>query len=339
MSGSIELRIDTVKAWCRGVLERWVEDEFIISTWVEVALGRDLIGDFPRGTPRLESIVDRLKQGVLSRKLELAIEHPTPISARVWSTYRNWPDEVARKGAELAVRLAEEHGIGAVAFPKPNIVGEALKPVWSAGLIGLLLTQNAPLLNMGVSKENLIGNNPLAICAPGEPPFLFDGSFGAYSRHSFVSLKEHADREGELPPGIVLDKRGNPARDADILNGILSGDRSNGSFAPLGGMKGLGMAMGMEMIAGALTGGFFGEAPGKPWGEGAVVMAFSPKLFGAAGMVERARSYLQRFDGYPGQHSFAIRKAAMERGELAYPAESFESLKRAGVKSGVEWRG
>jgi hypothetical protein len=55
-------------------------------------------------------------------------------------------------------------------------------------------------------------------------------------------------------------------------------------------------------------------------------------------MVERARSYLQRFGSYPGQHSFAIRKAAMERGELAYPAESFESLKRAGAKSGVAWR-
>ncbi|WP_238403197.1 Ldh family oxidoreductase [Paenibacillus mesophilus] len=167
---------------------------------------------------------------------------------------------------------------------------------------------------------------------------MFDGSFGAYSRHSFVSLKEQADREGELAPGIVLDKQGIPARDADILYGILSEDRSNGSFAPLGGMKGLGMAMGMEMIAGALTGGFFGDAPGKPWGEGAVLMAFSPKLFGAAGMVERARSYLRRFDGYPGQHSFAIRKAAMERGELAYPAESFESLKRAGAKSYVEYR-
>lgn len=196
------------------------------------------------------------------------------------STYRDWPDEVARKAAELAVRLAEEHGIGIVACPKPNIIGEGLKPVWSAGLVGLVLTQNAPLLNRGLSKENAVGNNPLAVCAPGDPPFLFDGSFGAYSRHSFVSLKELADREGELPPGIVLDKEGRPSRDTDILYGILSGDRAQGSFSPLGGMKGLGMAMGMEFVAGALTGGFFGEAPGKPWGEGAVILALSPRLFG-----------------------------------------------------------
>lgn len=128
--------------------------------------------------------------------MELTVERVTPVSARVLSTYRNRPDEVARKAAELAVRMADAHGIGIVAFPKPNIVGEGLKPVWSAGLVGLLLTQNAPLLNLGVSKENRIGNNPLALCAPGDPPFVFDGSFGAYSRHSFESLKRAGAKSG-----------------------------------------------------------------------------------------------------------------------------------------------
>lgn len=207
--------LGAVRCW------KWVEDDYVVETWTEIALNLDLIGDFTRGNARLESIVERIRNGQISRRLEITTEQYTPFSARVYSTYRNWPNEVARKGAVLATSIADTYGIGIVAVPKPNIIGEGLMPVLAAGQIGLILTRNNPLLNTRISDENLIGT---------DPPFLFDGSFGSYSRHSMISLKEYADRHGTLPPGIVLDANGETTQDTEILYGLLKGDRSNGSF-------------------------------------------------------------------------------------------------------------
>jgi LDH2 family malate/lactate/ureidoglycolate dehydrogenase len=332
---TVPILVEEMRPWSRELLGKWVEDDYVVETWTEIALNLDLIGDFTRGNARLESIVERIRNGQISRRLEITTEQITPLSARVYSTYRNWPDEVARKGAVLAASIADTYGIGIVAVPKPNIIGEGLMPVLAAGQIGLILTQNNPMLNMRISDENLIGNNPLAICAPGDPPFLFDGSFCAYSRHSMIVLKDHANRHGELPPGIILDADGEDSHDVNILYGLLQGDRRIGSFPPLGGLKGLHMAMGMEFLAGALTGGFFGNAPGKPWGEGAVILAFSPRLFEVDTMKEHIQAYLNAFRTYPGYHSFEQRREVLERGRIEYPLEVYETFCRVGDQSGV----
>ncbi|TDF88861.1 Ldh family oxidoreductase [Paenibacillus piri] len=300
---TVPILVEEMRAWSREVLGKWVEDEFVVETWADIALNLDLIEDFSRGNARLESIVERIRNGVISRRLEITTEQITPLSARVYSTYRNWPDEVARKGAMLAASIADTHGIGVVAVPKPNIIGEGLMQVLAAGQIGLILTQNNPMMNMGISDENLIGNNPLAICAPGEPPFLFDGSFCAHNRF--------------------------------VYGRLLKDDHGNVSYPPLGGLKGLHMALGMEFLAGALTGGFFGNAPGKPWGEGAVIMAFSSKLFNAEGMQAQTREYLQSFHTYPGHHSFELRKQVLDRGWIEYPQEVYELFCRVSNQSGV----
>jgi LDH2 family malate/lactate/ureidoglycolate dehydrogenase len=209
MPESVKISISEMTHWCKSILRQWVEDDYVVDTWTEIQINRDIIGDFPRGTARLESIIDRINSGIVTKQLEVTTEHITPISARVFSTYRNWPDEVARKGASLASSLADTYGIGIVAVPKPNIIGEGLKPILSANQIGLIITQNNPLLNKGITDLNVIGNNPLAICAPGTPPFLFDGSLSTHDiRHSAVGLKEYADQYGILPPGIVQDANG-----------------------------------------------------------------------------------------------------------------------------------
>lgn len=336
MPESVKISVSEMTHWCKSILRQWVEDDYVVNTWTEIQINRDIIGDFPRGTARLESIIDRINSGIVTKQLEVTTEHITPISARVFSTYRNWPDEVARKGASLASSLADTYGIGIVAVPKPNIIGEGLKPILSANQIGLIITQNNPLLNIGITDLNVIGNNPLAICAPGTPPFLFDGSLSTHDiRHSAVGLKEYADQYGILPPGIVQDANGEASQDLNILYKILEGDRSCGSFPPLGGTKGLWLAMGMEFIAGALTGGFFGNAPGKPWGEGAIIFAFDSKLFNSAHMIKQIQDYLKQFKTYPGYHSFEISNQVMSRGWIEYPKSQLDSIIRVSNRSGI----
>lgn len=266
--------------------------------------------------------------------LETRTEKSTTLSARVRAPRRHWPDQVGQHAAVLAAGMASEHGIGLVAFPKPHVVGAVLEPVVGAGMLGAVFVQNAPLMNHpGAAPRNLVGNNPFAFCAPGDPPFLFDG---AMSQHSLFGLLEDAKR-GALPKGAVLDEDGKPSRDPKIVEGLSGPERGGGSLAPLGGVKGLGLAMCAELLAGALTGGFHDPPAGKPWGEGALVVAFAEQLFPSQGMADRIRDYLGQFDSYPGLHA---QSSVVERttGGITYPEDLLRALDAASEQRGLARR-
>ena len=59
--------------------------------------------------------------------------------------------------------------------------------------------------------------------------------------------------------------------DKETILRLAEGDFGSGGLTPIGGIKGLGLAMGMEMLAGALTGGFYQPPVGKPWGQGSMI--------------------------------------------------------------------
>jgi hypothetical protein len=65
MPESIKISISEMTHWCKSILHKWVEDDYIVNTWTEIQINRDIIGDFPRGTARLESIIDRIISGIV----------------------------------------------------------------------------------------------------------------------------------------------------------------------------------------------------------------------------------------------------------------------------------
>ncbi len=309
-------------------------DGGIAESWLSIAVRRDELGDFVRGMGRLPDVLDRVGSRELGMRLDAPAEKLTVLSARVWAPRRHWPDQVGQRAAALAAEMAGESGIGLVAFPKPHVVGAVLGPVLDAGMIGVVSVQNAPLMNHpGVASGNLVGNNPLAFCAPGDPPFLFDG---AMSQNSLFGLLEHA-KSGTLPEGAVLDEDGEPSRDPKVVEGLSGPERGGGSLVPLGGVKGLGLAMCAEFLAGALTGGFHDPPAGKPWGEGALVVAFSGKLFPSPRMTDRIRDYLVQFDSYPGLHaqSSVVNRT---KGGIEYPEDVLRALDAASEQRGLAGR-
>jgi LDH2 family malate/lactate/ureidoglycolate dehydrogenase len=308
----------------------------VASSWLQVAIRRDAVGDFARGMQRLPCVLERVESGDLGPRLDVASERLGPMSARVRAAPRHWPDQVGQYAAGLAVGLAREHGIGLVAFPKPSVVGATLGPVVEAEMLGAVVVQNAPLMNHpGVAARSLVGNNPIAFCAPGDPPFLFDG---ALSQHSLFGLLD-ASRRGRVPAGAVLDGRGDASSDPEIVERVARREREAGSLAPLGGVKGLGLAMCAEFLAGALTGGFYEPPAGKPWGEGALVAVLRASLFGADDEMLAARTgeYLAQFDTYPGLHSERLVSAGLKEG-VEYPEEAIEALEEEADRRGLEAR-
>jgi LDH2 family malate/lactate/ureidoglycolate dehydrogenase len=102
-----------------------------------------------------------------------------------------------------------------------------------------------PLLAPWGGLEPFVGNNPYAIAFPYKKmPVVLDVANTVTARQRIYSYA----REGwELPDGWAMDKEGNPTNDPqEAINGLLM---------PVGGHKGAGLAVMIDMILGTLCGG------------------------------------------------------------------------------------
>ena len=111
-----------------------------------------------------------------------------------------------------------------------------------AGAFCMLGQRTPPLLAMEGFTEPGVGHNPIAFGCPlaGHDPLVFDIACSVAARgHILV-----AAREGKpIPPGWAVDSDGNPTTDSRAA--------AHGMLMPMGGHKGIGIAMLVECLAGA----------------------------------------------------------------------------------------
>src|SRR5439155_23060686 len=147
-------------------------------------------------------------------------------------------------------------------------------------LIGIATTNGNLVLAPTDSVTPTVGNNPIAIGAPAgeEPAFILDVAMSVVAGGKI----DLAAAEGEeLPEGWSLDAGGRQTRDVSAALaglGIPLG-------SPVAGHKGFGLALGMEILAGALSAAAFGrqhtlevdDGP-RPWDEGHFFLALDPAI-------------------------------------------------------------
>ncbi|WP_164861445.1 Ldh family oxidoreductase [Microbacterium sp. CPCC 204701] len=154
------------------------------------------------------------------------------------------------RAAALASDRARQQGIAAVGVRNSHHIGMLglyVEQIARAGQIGVVMSNTAPLMAPTGSAERILGNNPLAIGVPraaGGDPVVVDL---ALSPTSFGKVQEYARRGEPLPPGQVIDVDGNWITDAQVAT-------KTGTMVPIAGHKGYGLALAVELLAGALTG-------------------------------------------------------------------------------------
>lgn len=157
------------------------------------------------------------------------------------------------RGVDRAIELAREHGVGLVAVGRSTHFGVAgfygLRAA-RQGLVAIVATNAPKTMAPFGGSEAFFGTNPLAIAAPlGSAPdgLVLDMSSSTVARGRII----RAAAAGEaLEPGLALDPDGRPTVDADsALAGCLE---------PLGGPKGSGLAMAIDVLLVLLAGADFG---------------------------------------------------------------------------------
>ncbi len=157
------------------------------------------------------------------------------------------------KGFERLIPLAREQGVAALAIRNSyncGVLGYHTGRLARAGLVGIGFTNAPASIAPSGGAKPVVGTNPFSIGVPGagvEPAILIDQSASTIAKSEVM---KHAREGRAIPVGWALDAEGQPTTDPEV--GL------KGSMAPSGGYKGVGVALLVEVMAAALSGGQLG---------------------------------------------------------------------------------
>ena len=157
----------------------------------------------------------------------------------------------AGKAMELAIEKADRFGVGLVGVKNSNHFGTAAFYTMKAaeeGMVGLSFTNASPRLAPWGGKDPLLGNNPWSFAFPRRNgvPVAFDISNSVVAAGK---IRQASMKGEEIPIGWATDKEGNATQNAEeALKGLL---------LPIGGHKGYGITLVVDILSGILTGSGF----------------------------------------------------------------------------------
>jgi 3-dehydro-L-gulonate 2-dehydrogenase len=224
---------------------------------------------------------------------------------------------------DRAVEIARAHGMGCVGLRNTNHwmrAGTYGLQAAAEGCIGICWTNTTALMPPWGAIEPKVGNNPLTICVPnGEQHVLLDMAMSQYSNGKLQVLR----RRGEaLPTPGGYDVDGNLSSDPAA---ILDSRRG----LPVGYWKGSGLALLLDLMATAISGGDSTAAISRRPQESGVSQVFiaidAASLAGAQLMAEAVDGAVRDFTAaeasegvdrvrYPGEGMLAIRRENLENG-------------------------
>lgn len=251
---------ESLRTRVAGILERLdvpAEDAGIVAHHLVEA---DLRGVHSHGVIRVPTYVGQLKAGKINPRpnVEVVEDHGGQV---VLDGDNGLGQLTAFRANELAIQRGKEHGIGAVALRRSTHCGAMAYYAIRArthDLIGLAITNAGMNMNPTGGTAKIVGNNPFAMAVPTTRawPMVLDMATSVVAGGKL----DVARSKGEsIPLGWARDKDGNPTTDPVAARA--------GSLEPLGGPKGYGMAVMLDVLAGVLSGGRFGGMLGLNPGE------------------------------------------------------------------------
>ncbi len=240
------IAVAPLQEYCIAVLSKAGLMEQDAITVAEALLYADLRGVDSHGVVRLPSYLRRVQAGVMKTNANMQFEYDYPALALL-DAGNGFGQVAGVKAMAHAVEKARVNGISAVGVRNSNHFGVAgffATKALSSNMVGVVMTNASPAIAPFGSKTPLLGTNPLAVAIPAarEKPIVLDMATSVVARGR-VRL---ALLEGKkIPPDWALDSRGEPTTDpAGALEGTL---------AAIGGPKGSGLSLVIDILCGILT--------------------------------------------------------------------------------------
>lgn len=270
---------DAVDAFARRLLATVGVPLADAATIARCLVEADLRGVDTHGLMRLPVYLDRARRGLVDPAPKLAVERKTPVAAAL-DGQNGYGFVVATHAMADAIATARSYGIGIVSVRRSTHFGMAASYVLQAieaGMMSMVFSNASRAMPPWGGRDALLGTSPFAAGAPGGklPPFVLDMAPSVAARGKI----RKAERRGEkIPLGYALDKDGRPTTDPTAAMA--------GVVLPIGGPKGSGLAMMMDIFGGVISGAAFGGDVGdqqkvldRPQNVGHFFLAMKPDLF------------------------------------------------------------
>ena len=234
----------------------------------DVLLESDKRGIESHGVNRFKPIyLDRIKAGIQNPVTNFEVVKETETTAVV-DGHDGMGQVIGYKSMRMAIDKAKKYGMGMVVVRNSCHYGIAGYYPWMSckeGCIGMTGTNARPSVAPTFGVEGMFGTNPLTIGIPTDEDFdfLIDCATSITQNGKI----EYYERIGEnVHPGTIIDIDGNPVSgDAGVAlkkirNGTAALTTLGGIGEALGGYKGYGYAMVVELLSAVLQDGAYGKA-------------------------------------------------------------------------------
>jgi LDH2 family malate/lactate/ureidoglycolate dehydrogenase len=207
----------------------------------------DMFGVRTHGISRVAQYLERVRVGGIDARAEVQVARMAPGLSMIDGRNGIGP-LVGMHALEAAMQSAREVGIGAAFARGSNHFGPILPYGFLAaqqGFASIIASNATTTIAPWGGKDTRVGNNPMGIGMPnpGGDPILLDIALSVAARAKMRKLLQQGQ---PLPEGWAADADGKPTTDAKKgLEGFL---------LPMGGHKGYGLAVMVDLLAGLLSG-------------------------------------------------------------------------------------
>jgi delta1-piperideine-2-carboxylate reductase len=276
-------------------------DDETASILAELIMKAERDGSLSHGLFRLPAYVLGLKSGKINGKGKPEVKKVSPSVVKVLGNNCLAP-VVLNKGIPELIKAAKENGVAVLAINNSHHMA-AMWPetemIAEQDLVAFACTSYKPSVAPAGATKPLFGTNPISFAwpRPGKTPVVYDMATASMA----MGEVQVAKREGhKVPLGTGLTKDGKETTDpAEIADG--------GVLLPFGGYKGSGIAMMVELLAGALVGDNFSfetaikdNNDGGPPSGGEFILAISPEKISGSGWDKHADEFFNKMKSMEG---------------------------------------
>lgn len=258
------IEISAAQVFAQEVLQRLDVPKPDAESIAEVLMDCELRGYEDHGIWFLAAVVTWYQSGQLNPRPQVRVLRDSP-TITLLDGDGGCGVISATQAMEYCISKAKQYGISAAGVANSgNIIVTApfVMQAAAAGLIGFASSNIQAFMPPVGGLTRTLGTNPMAYAVPTGRhfPVLFDMATSATAAAKIMI----AEQEGQqLMPGLVEDSEGQPLTDAskfDVMTSLL---------LPIGGPKGYGLSMMIDVLSGVLTGSAFSrdltlETDGRP---------------------------------------------------------------------------
>ncbi len=245
------IHAEKLYAVCQSILRAVGVPEDVVSDVSKSIVKADLRGIDSHGITRLPAYVTRIQKGLINLDPKLEYNFESESSMRVDGD-NGLGQVVACKVIDRAIEKARKAGSCMALIHNTNYIGAltyyALR-IAEQNMIGLLMCNTPPAVAPTGGKEARFGTNPICCSVPTGRGFDIVLDM-AISTVALGKIRIALKKGEKIPDNWAIDAEGLPTTDPQAA--------LQGTNLPMGGPKGYGLGMIVDILSGVLSGANYG---------------------------------------------------------------------------------